>query len=64
MSPEQFERLIAAVEANTQAQTKLAEAVADMADQSAALIELVASGQDADEDSPAVDLAGNPIRPT
>lgn len=58
------ERLIAAIEANTQAQLEMAKAITDMADQSAALVEIVASGGEASEDEPATDLAGNPIRTT
>lgn len=66
MSPEQAERLIAAIEANTQAQIEVAKAITDMADQSAALIELVAStGDDQDgapaQEAPELDLAGRPI---
>lgn len=66
MSPEQAERLIAAIEANTKAQVEMAKAITDMADQSAALIELVASSDGGGDDAPAqegpeLDLAGRPI---
>lgn len=64
MTPEQAERLIAAIEANTQAQLEMAKAITDMADQSAALIEVVSSGGEEEGDEPATDLAGNPIRTT
>lgn len=66
MTPEQTERLIAAIEANTQAQLEMAKAIIDMADQSAALIELVGSTGGGGDDAPAqegpeLDLAGRPI---
>lgn len=66
MTPEQAERLIAAIEAKTKAQIEMAKAITDMADQSAALIELVASTDGGGEETPAqegpeLDLAGRPI---
>lgn len=66
MTPEQFDRLIGAIEANTQAVLEMAKAATDMADQSAALIELVASTDGGVEEAPAqggpeLDLAGRPI---
>ena len=62
---DQLERLIAAIEANTQAQLEMAKAVTDMADQSAALIDLMANtGVDDGGGTtalPELDLAGRPV---
>lgn len=60
MTPEQFERLVTAIEANTHAQLQVAEAVGDMADQAAGLIQMVAQGEE-DPEEPTTDMAGKPI---
>ena len=61
MTSEQFERLVTAIEANTQAQREMAEAITDLADQAAGLIQMVAQGEE-DPEEPTVDMAGKPIR--
>lgn len=63
MTEAQFERLIQAIEANTQAQLALADSVGHMADQCAQAIDMMAGAEDEQDDTaPALDMAGRPIK--